>query len=125
MNDDYGTIAALSRYRMDRALDTLLDAKDDISKEKFYSANNRIYYAIFYAICSVHALDNRETKSHQRAIGEFNRFYIHSEIFPLHYGKHIKAIYNLRRTNDYDDFYVPNAEETKTNYDFAEKFVNK
>ena len=122
-SDDVGTATDLARYRLAKAKSDLHEANQLIGNGSFSGANNRIYYAIFHAMLAMHALDRRETRTHKRVIGEFNRYYIRTGIFPTEYGKKISHIENTRHSSDYDDFYIANAEETKQNFIFAEEFL--
>ena len=44
-------------------------------------ANNRAYYAIYYAISAVHALDGNAYKRHKDALENFNKEYVKTEVF--------------------------------------------
>ena len=44
-------------------------------------ANNRAYYAIYYAISAVHALDGYAYKRHKDALENFNKEYVKTEVF--------------------------------------------
>ena len=125
MDNDVGTVLDLSRYRLEKAERTLKVAYNNIETCDYSDANNRIYYSVFYAILAIHALDNKEIKTHKRAIGEFNKFYIHTKIFSGDYGKYINRLETIRHSSDYEDFYEPNEHETKENYDFAANFIGE
>lgn len=120
---DTGTANDLARYRLQKAVENLQEANHLYDVKLYSGANNRIYYSIFNAILAVHSLDNRTTSSHKRAIGEFNRIYIHGGVFPKEYSKEITKIEMVRHSSDYDNFYTADANETKNNYDFAKKFL--
>ena len=119
-----GTARDLARYRLQKAMENLQEAKHLYEVSLYSGANNRIYYSVFNAILAVHALDERVTNSHKRAIGEFNRIYIHGGDFPKEYSKEITKIEMVRHSSDYDNFYTADADETKNNYDFAEQFLS-
>ena len=118
-----GSISDLVRYRLAKADENLAEANSLFVGQFYAGANNRIYYSIFNAILAVHALDQRTTNSHKRAIGEFNRIYIHGGIFPKEYSKEITKIEVERHASDYDNFYAANSEEALANYDFAKSFL--
>ena len=118
-----GKISDLVRYRLARADENLAEAKNLFNGQFYAGANNRIYYSIFNAILAVHALDQRATSSHKRAIGEFNRIYIHGGDFPKEYSKEITKIEVERHASDYDNFYAANPEEALANHDFAKRFL--
>lgn len=49
--------------------------------------NYRAYYAIFHAISAIHVLDGNSYKRHKDAIGNFNKNYVKTGIFPKDYNK--------------------------------------
>ena len=67
-------------YRLEKAKETLKSAKILFEEVKDYtSANNRTYYAIFYAIRAVLALEEIDFKRHKDVIPYFNQKYIKPE----------------------------------------------
>ena len=46
-------VEALMKYRLERSKDDLKTAKLLVKNNSIYSANNRIYYALFHAVWSV------------------------------------------------------------------------
>lgn len=69
----------LSRYRMQLAYETLDTAIMCYEHEKYRDANNRIYYAVFYAIRAILALDGIDFKRHKDVVAYFNKTYIAAE----------------------------------------------
>lgn len=73
----------LAKYRIEKADETLKTAEIILNEVKdCTSANNRAYYAIFYAIRAVLALEEIDFKRHKDVIAYFNQHYINTEIFP-------------------------------------------
>ncbi len=122
---DIGSTKDLARYRLQKAKENLDEAKALLGLHLCSGANNRIYYGVFNAVLAVHALDGRVTNSHKRAIGEFNRIYIHGGIFPKAYGKEITKIEVIRHSSDYDNYYEADEKETAENLSFAGKFLEE
>lgn len=54
----------LIRYRIERAKETIKEAEDDISKNFLHSAENRIYYAIFYSVLALAIKNDFSTSKH-------------------------------------------------------------
>ena len=71
---DKETTINFSEYRLQKAKDTL-NTSEFILKElqDYTGANNRAYYAIFYAIKAVLALENKDFKRHKDVIAYFNK----------------------------------------------------
>lgn len=110
---EYETIEAFAKYRIEKAEETLRSAKLLYDNNDFTGANNRAYYAIFYAIRAVLALEEIDFKRHKDVIAYFNQHYISKEIFPKKIGKKIAQAQRVREDSDYDDKYEPSAEKTR------------
>lgn len=115
-----------SIYRLEKAKETLKSAKILFEEVKDYtSANNRAYYAIFYAIRAVLALEEVDFKRHKDVIAYFNQNYIKTEIFPKKLGRKIAQAQRVREDSDYDDKYQISAEKTEEQIKTAEEVVKK
>ena len=89
----------------------------------YKGANNRAYYAVFHAICAVHALTGTAYKRHKDAIGNFNKKYVKTEIFPREIGREIAGVEEIRHASDYDDFYIASREESVRQVEVADEFI--
>ncbi len=69
----------------------------------------RAYYAIYHAVSAVHALDGKSYKRHKDALGNFNKDYVRTEVFPKDMGRKIAKAEEIRHASDYDDFYIENS----------------
>lgn len=101
-----GTINDLVNYRFTRSNEDLETAKLLFNNNEYRAANNRAYYAIFHAISAIHVLDGNCYKRHKDAIGNFNKNYIKTEIFPKEYGRKISEAEFIREASDYDCHYI-------------------
>ena len=79
----------------------------------YRDAINRSYYAAFYAVKAVWALDFVDFKKHKDVIAYFNKTYIASEVFAKENGRRLANMQQLREKSDYDDFFI--ADKTKAN----------
>ncbi len=113
-----------SKYRLERAKETLKTAKFVFEIKDYVSANNRAYYAIFYAIRAVLALEKRDFKKHKDVIAYFNQHYVNTEIFPKKLGHKISVAQRIREDSDYDDKYITSPEKTQTQIETAEELIN-
>ena len=64
-------IKELATYRLNRAFETLEVAKTLLVNGKYKDANNRSYYAVFYGIKAVYALEGRDFKKHKTLLTSF------------------------------------------------------
>lgn len=122
-NAEIGTRKDLCLYRIQTAKDNLRSAKILLAAGEYKGANNRAYYAIFYAVNAVHALDGNAFKRHKDAIGYFNKNYVKTEIFPREIGRRIGEAEEIRHASDYDDFYIADREESERQVTVADEFI--
>lgn len=122
-NENIGTKKDLACYRLQTAKADLKSASILLEASEYRGANNRAYYAIFHAINAVHALDGRSFKRHKDAIGNFNKDYVKTGIFPREIGRKIGEAEEIRHASDYDDFYVASREESERQIEVAGKFI--
>lgn len=119
-----GTKYDLARYRIETAKSDLRSAKLLLEADEYRGANNRAYYAIYHAISAVHALEGKAYKRHKDALSNFNKDYIHSEIFPKEYGRRIAEAEEIRHASDYDDFYIATKAEVEKQIETAMKLAD-
>lgn len=123
--ENAGSTADLMKYRLEKAESDIKAAKILIEAEEYRSANNRAYYAIFHAISAVHAIDGKSYKKHKDAIGNFNKDYVKTEIFPKETGRRIAEAEEIRHASDYDDFYIAVKDETLELLETAEALLSQ
>jgi uncharacterized protein (UPF0332 family) len=78
--------------RLERARQILNDARLLIENDSILSANNRIYYAVFNAICAVLVFKDLVYKNHTQAIGSFNKLIINTGIMDRKFGRFINDV---------------------------------
>ena len=74
-----------------------------LESQHYKDSINRSYYAAFYAIKAVLALEEIDFKRHKDAVAYFNKTYIAKEIFQEN-GKEVGRLKQERENSDYDDF---------------------
>ena len=121
---DVGTKKDLMLYRLENARSDLKSAKILFAAEEYKAANNRAYYAIFHSLNAVHALSGAAYKRHKDAIGNFNKDYVKTGIFPREIGRKIGEAEEIRHASDYDDFYIASKEESERQIAVAEEFIS-
>ena len=121
--EDIGTKKDLCLYRIQTAKESLKSAKILLAAEEYKGSNNRAYYAIFHAINAVHALNGKSFKRHKDAIGNFNKDYVKTEIFPREIGRKIGEAEEIRHASDYDAFYIASKDVTAQQIKTAETLL--
>ncbi len=113
----------LCNYRIDQAKETINVAKLCYENGHYKDAINRAYYAAFYAVKAVLALDNIDFKRHKDVVATFNRDYVASGVYEKEIGRLLSRLQKKRENSDYDDFYIASKEEAEDQIKFAEQIV--
>lgn len=115
----------LSVYRMTQSLDTLKSAKLCFENGFYKDAINRSYYAAFYAVKSVLALDEIDFKRHKDVVAHFNRTYVSTDQFDRMVGRLMGRLQKKRESSDYDDFYIASKQEACEQIEAAEYIIEE
>lgn len=122
-HESVGNEIDLMRYRLEKAKNDLRAAEALMNIDEYMGANNRAYYAIFHSISAVHALDKKAYRKHKDVIGNFNKEYVKTEIFPREIGRKISVAEEIRHASDYDDFYIATKEKSQEQIETAKELV--
>ncbi|MBD5524980.1 MAG: HEPN domain-containing protein [Lachnospiraceae bacterium] len=122
--DDIGGAKELAVYRLSAAKEDLDAARLNFESGHYRASNNRAYYAIFRAISACLALRFKAYKQHAQVIGNFNRDFVHTGIFPKEVSKKINRAQEIRHASDDDDFYIVSVEDAKEQLETACEVVN-
>lgn len=91
-------------YRIQRALETL-DETDCLADNDHYSgAVNRLYYACYYIVTALLIHNGIDTSYHAGVKSMFALKFIKSGKINIEHGKFFNEIFQLRHSNDYDEF---------------------
>lgn len=118
-------IRALVAYRMGQADEALQAATTNLAAGLVRSATNRAYYAMFYAVLALLAVEKKETSRHSGAIALFDREFVKSAVFPTEYSRWLHDAFALRQQADYAADRTVTAEQTQTLLEHAQDFVQR
>ena len=90
--------------------------------KSYKSAINRSYYAIFTAVRSLLAEEEKDFKKHSAVISHFRKNYVKTGIFETKFSDYIGDAFEVRNDCDYEDFYIASREEAETQYLHAVEF---
>ena len=110
-------------YRIQTAKDTLDAAKLCIEYKHYKDAINRCYYAAFYAVKAILALEGKDFKRHKDVMGYFNKEYVAKNIFPREIGRKLGTLQRVREKSDYDDFYIASKDKAEEQFQTAELVI--
>ena len=117
--------AELSKYRLEKAWESLKYAKILIDNGGYAEAANRAYYSIFHATRAILAFDGVDRKHHSGVISYFQENYVKTGIFDKDCSYILKNAFSIRQEADYEDFYVVSKDDADMQIKNAEIFINK
>lgn len=114
----------LIQYKIQRCNETIKDAETDIKTNSFHSAENRMYYAIFYIVSALAKQNEFYTSNHGQLMGWFNKNFILTGKLDSALGRTYKNAFEKRHKGDYDDFVTFAKEEVEEDFDNMMKFID-
>lgn len=114
---------ALCVYRINSALETLEVVRVCIESKHYKDAINRSYYASFYAIKAVLAMEGTDFKRHKDVVAYFNKNYVATGHFDKSLGRMLANLQQTRETSDYDDFFIASREEAEIQCESTENII--
>ncbi len=113
-------------YRMRQTEETLSEAVRML--EAGFSPRsiiNRSYYAMFYAVLAlfIHCGTPQKTSKHSGVIGIFNKEFIRTGKFDVHFAQMLYALFDQRMESDYRDFAEVSKEDARNAVSAAREFV--
>lgn len=112
----------LSKARLEQSLQCLKSARILLEHEDYRGEANRSYYAIFHAMRSVLALDNKDFSKHAGVISCFRKDYLKTGELPRDLSPIITLAFEVRSDCDYDDYYVIEKDEVVNQINNASLF---
>lgn len=119
-----GSLRELAGYRMERAQEMLVAARENLEIGQYKTSLNRSYYAIFHAMRALNILKGFDSSKHSGVIAFFNREYLKENVLDRKLSVVIKNSAFLREKSDYDDFYIASKQETEKQLVDAEHFLS-
>lgn len=123
-NLDEDSKNALIAYRVQRAYETLKEAKVMIRESFYNAAINRMYYACYYATVALLLKHNIQTHTHNGVKTMLGLHFITTGILPLKIGKTFTTLFEKRHSGDYDDFAYCDEEMVNELYPDTEAYVD-
>jgi len=91
-------------YRLDRAHETLDEARLLADAGRWNACVNRLYYACFYAISALLAKNGLASSKHAGVRSLFNRHYVKTGKVPMELARIYNRLFERRQEGDYIDF---------------------
>jgi len=115
---------ALIEYRMERARETLGEARIMFDAGRINTYVNRLYYACFYAVSALLLMRNFSTSKHGYLRSLMHREFVKTGLIPKDLSRHFDVLFNSRLEGDYADFIRFKAEDVAGWLDKTQKFVD-
>ncbi|MBQ7427486.1 MAG: HEPN domain-containing protein [Prevotella sp.] len=113
----------LVKYRIERADETLQEARL-LAKEGYYNAAfNRLYYACFYAALALLVKHGIPTSTHAGVKTMLGLHFVSKGLLDKEQGKTFSRLFEIRHSGDYDDFVYCDKEMTEEYTPLAEAFI--
>ena len=103
----------LSKYRYSLAEETYRSAKMCFDNGFYRDCINRSYYAVFYGVRAILALEGIDFKRHKDVVAYFNKEYVAAEKFPKEMGRRLARLKMKREESDYNDFFIASVNEAE------------
>lgn len=103
----------LVKYRLERAKEAFEDGEILISKKRWNSAANRMYYACFYIMSAYLAKRDLRATTHSGLKATFNRELVKTGKIEREEGKLFNKLFGIRQEADYEDFYEVEENDLK------------
>ena len=114
----------LAKYRLEKAQNTLSDAKKYIKEATPESTVNRLYYAMFYAVNALLIVRGLSSTKHSGVRALFNKEFINKGLIEKELGKFYSEMFDNRQEGDYKDFVKFERKNVKIWLEKASEFIN-
>ncbi|MBR1933772.1 MAG: HEPN domain-containing protein [Prevotella sp.] len=94
-----------------------------IAANRLNGAANRMYYAVFHAVCALLIYDGHQVNTHKGSHALFSLHYIKTGILPREYGQLYNQLQTMREESDYNCAYDVEMDELLQRLEPAKRFI--
>ena len=116
---------ALSRYRQQRAHETIAEIPFLCEQGFFNTATNRLYYACYYAVLALLTKNRISTTTHAGVKTMLGMHFVSKGLISKGSGRAFSNLFDSRQHGDYDDFVYSTREEVEELYPKAQSFIEE
>lgn len=120
-NEERNTLVALE---LKKASETYEDIGVLIDANRLNGAANRMYYAVFHAVCALLIHDGHQVNTHKGSHALFSQHYIKTGILPREYGQLYNQLQTMREESDYNCAYDVEMDELQQRLDPAKRLLD-
>jgi len=111
-------------YRLERARETLEEARVLLETGHANACVNRLYYACFYAVSALLLTRSISTSKHSQVRALLHRDYIKPGHIAKEMGDHYDLLFDSRQKGDYEDLVVFDAAQVRLWLEPTKSFVD-
>jgi uncharacterized protein (UPF0332 family) len=115
----------LAKYRLERAFQTLDEAKLLFDSGYINTYINRLYYACFYAVSALLISQDKSTSKHGQLRAMLHKDYVKAGLLSKDSGRHFDLLFQSRQTGDYVDNATFKPEEVKDWLEKTRRFIEE
>lgn len=112
-------------YRLERAQETLEDARILAISERWNACVNRLYYACFYAVSALLIKEGYSSSKHTGVRSLFNLHFVKTGVVPKELARIYNDLFERRQESDYTDFITFKESQVQPLIPQAEEFVER
>ena len=110
-------------HRLQRACETLAEAKDLVNLCHWHGAANRLYYACYYVVTALLTKNGHTSRTHGGVIGLLGKHFVTTNIISRQQNKLYQKLFELRQSGDYSDWITIEEEDIKPLLEPVEEFI--
>jgi len=118
-------IRSLVNYRLERARESIEEAKILMERGHINTFINRLYYACFYAVSASLLTKGLSSAKHSGVRSLFHQNFVKTGILNIESGQFFDKLFDNRQKADYADLLRFNIDEVRYWYDETKEFVVK
>jgi len=112
-------------YRLERAQETLEDARILANSERWNACVNRLYYACFYAVSALLIKEGYSSSKHTGVRSLFNLHFVKTGVVPKELARIYNDLFERRQESDYTDFITFKESQVQPLIPQAEEFLER
>jgi len=110
-------------YRLNRARESIEEARVLADAGRWNACVNRLYYACFYSVSALLVKDDLASSKHTGVRGLFNKHYVRTGKVPKELARIYNDLFERRQEGDYIDFVTFGETQVLPWISQAEKFI--
>jgi uncharacterized protein (UPF0332 family) len=118
-----GTLEDLIQYRLEKANQTLEDARLLANSKRWNPCVNRLYYACFYAVSALLAQNEFSSSKHTGIRSLFNLNFVKTGVISKETAEIYNDLFDRRQEGDYADFVVFREDQVLPRIAKADNFI--